>query len=183
MIPLSKRLQAVVDWIDGDVLADIGCDHGYVCIESILSHKVSKAYACDIAKGPLENAMRSIEKYNCSNSISCLLMDGMENLPDDVDVVVIAGMGSSTIIEILSACTCLKSGMKFICTPHKDVESFRLFCMEHGFHIQKERMVYEDHHYYPVLSIVYDGNPYSLNEEEILYGVSILKDATYSFFG
>lgn len=65
MISVSKRLQAIVDWIDGTILADIGCDHAYVAIEAIRQKKVLKAYACDIAQGPLNNAKKQLKSLAC----------------------------------------------------------------------------------------------------------------------
>ena len=59
MIQTSKRLSTLVEWIDGTVLADIGCDHGYVAVNAILLEKVENAYACDIAQGQLENAKKT----------------------------------------------------------------------------------------------------------------------------
>ena len=90
MISVSKRLQAIVDWIDGTILADIGCDHAYVAIEAIRQKKVLKAYACDIAQGPLNNAKKTIEELGLQDKIECVLMDGISGLSSEVDFVVIA---------------------------------------------------------------------------------------------
>ena len=40
---ISKRLQYIVDMVTYfDTIADIGCDHGYVCIELIKNNKIKK---------------------------------------------------------------------------------------------------------------------------------------------
>ncbi|MDD7281391.1 tRNA (adenine(22)-N(1))-methyltransferase [Floccifex sp.] len=177
---ISNRLQAIVDWIDGTVLADIGCDHGYVCIESILQNKVRKAYACDVAKGPLENASQTIQKYHLENQIECELMNGIDYLKEDVDIIVIAGMGASTIIDILTGKK-LKPGMKLICSPHKDVESFRLFASQNGYKIIKEKVIY-DEHFYSVIYLEYDGSSYTLSNSEYYYGLNVQRDDVFSQF-
>ena len=59
MISVSKRLQAIVDWIDGTILADVGCDHAYVAIEAIRQKKVIKAYACDIDSRTIEQCEKN----------------------------------------------------------------------------------------------------------------------------
>ena len=90
MIRRSLRLDAIYAWVDGNVVADIGCDHGYIplwCVQD----KGIKAYACDVASKPLERA-RALFKQEEAD-IPCLLMDGIEGLPGDVDQIVIAGNG------------------------------------------------------------------------------------------
>ncbi len=183
MIHLSKRLQSVVNLVEGNVLADIGCDHGYVCIQSILDKRVHKAYACDVAKSPLENARKTIEKENLSSSISCILMNGLEKCPEDVDVIVISGMGSSLMIQILeNSLDKLQVGMKLICGPQKDVHLFREFLSQKGFEIQKEEVVYEDSHYYSIFKLVYTKVPYTLLNEELYYGKNVENNSIYHDF-
>lgn len=183
MIHLSKRLRTVVNFVEGNVLADIGCDHGYVCIQSIQESRVKKAYACDVAKSPLENAQRTIEKEKLTQSISCILMNGLEKLPEDVDVVVMSGMGSSLMIQILSASLDkIKVGTKFICGPQKDIHLFRQYLAQHGFEILNEKVIYEDNHYYSIFKLLYSNISYTLNNEEIYYGSRVEKDQTYSEF-
>ncbi len=58
MVRLGKRLQAIHDLVDKDsVVADIGCDHGLLCIALLESGTAKKAYACDIAASPLKRAI------------------------------------------------------------------------------------------------------------------------------
>lgn len=173
---ISKRLQEVINWIDGNVLADIGCDHGYVCIQAILQGRVQKAYACDIAQGPLDNASISIKKHGLQDKIECVLSNGLEQVKDDVDVIVIAGMGASTIIEILRHPVSI--GTTLLISPHKDVEIFRQFACEHGFEIICEKVIQDDH-FYPILKCNYTSIPYSLLQEEIFYGKNVIKDTCF----
>lgn len=179
MIFSSKRLEAIVEWVSGKVLADIGCDHAYVAVSSVLSNKVSKAYACDIATGPLENAKKTIEAYNVQDRVIPFLTNGMENLSDEVDVVVIAGMGAKTIEMILDNGNL--NGKRFLLMPHKDADELRVYCANHNLKICRERMIFEDNHYYPLMEVCFDiSNNQSLSEAEILYGVNMLDDSTYS---
>ena len=66
---INKRLGAIVDWIDGQVLADVGCDHAYVAVQAILKGKVKKSYACDVARLPLEHAQTTIDQYEVGNQV------------------------------------------------------------------------------------------------------------------
>ena len=50
---LSKRLQAVADLVsNGQIVADVGTDHGYIPIYLIETEKCPRAIAMDINKGP-----------------------------------------------------------------------------------------------------------------------------------
>ena len=51
MIQLSKRLQAVADYVTkGTTVADIGTDHGYIPIYLTVNNICKKAYAMDVRK-------------------------------------------------------------------------------------------------------------------------------------
>ncbi|MGM9946690.1 tRNA (adenine(22)-N(1))-methyltransferase [Floccifex sp.] len=176
---ISKRLQEVVNWIDGNVLADIGCDHGYVCIQAILEGRVQKAYACDIAQGPLDNALVSIQKHGLEDKIECVLSNGLKQVKEDVDIIVIAGMGASTIVDILKHP--IPIGTTFVISPHKDVEIFRQFACENGFEIICEKMIQDDH-FYPIIKCKYTSNSYNLSQEEIFYGKNVLKDDCFQAY-
>ena len=48
----------------------------------------------DVNKEPLSRAKTHIEEENAGEVVSCILSDGLHELPqDDVDSIVIAGMG------------------------------------------------------------------------------------------
>ena len=61
---LSKRLQLIADVIikykQGSVLADIGTDHGYLPCYLVENKIIASAYACDVAKGPLESSKEAV---------------------------------------------------------------------------------------------------------------------------
>ena len=180
MIVTSTRLSTLVDWIDGNVLADIGCDHGYVAVNAVLLNRVKKAYACDIAQGPLDNAKKTISMAHVENQVFPYLMNGIENLPEDVDTIVIAGMGAKTMIDILSASfEKIKKGMKLYLLPHKDANELREYLSHMGISIEKEIVLYEDHHYYPLLACNVTLKPYALPLKEVEYGRHVLVNKEY----
>lgn len=156
MISISTRLQKILSLVNGTVLADIGCDHAYVAVNSVLSGKVNKAYACDIAEGPLLHAKATVEKYHVEGQVILRLQNGIENLPQDVDSVVIAGMGALTVIDILEkGKSFVQNHCQFILSVHKDEDKLRAFLTENGYYINEEYIVLDDHHYYPILNCVY----------------------------
>lgn len=101
MIRLSGRLAALEDWIDCSVLADVGCDHGYLCCQAVLDQKAQRAYACDIARLPLESARKTIAENGLGGQVLPVLSDGLQNVPEDAEQVVMAGMGGLNMVDIL----------------------------------------------------------------------------------
>jgi tRNA (adenine22-N1)-methyltransferase len=96
MIKLSKRMKAVAAMVTkGNVVADIGTDHGYVPIALIQQKKIPRAIAMDINKGPLKHATEHIAMCQLEDYIETRLSDGVEGLKaKEADTILIAGMVS-----------------------------------------------------------------------------------------
>ena len=92
MIPCSNRIQEILEWVNGECIADIGCDHAYVVCNAILNHQSKKGYACDVAQGPLDNAKKTIVANHLEDFVSCCLLDGIQGLAIDVDQIIICGI-------------------------------------------------------------------------------------------
>lgn len=172
---LSQRLQAIYNLVNSPcILADIGTDHGQLPIALVLDGKVEKAYACDVAQGPLSRAAQAIEKANVQSQIETRLQDGLASLPREVDSIVIAGMGSDTIINILSNDLEYALNTKqLILQSNSHVDLLRTWLNEHGFMILHEELVYEQNHYYQILNIT--KGQQQLSREQILFGYDLYK--------
>ena len=153
-IQLSKRLKYVSDFITpGYILADIGTDHGFIPISMVLQGKTPRAYAMDINKGPLARADEHIGEAGLSDKIETRLSDGLAKLKANVAVsVLIAGMGGSLIIKILSEGKHALTGVReLILSPHTEVDLVREFLRTTDFVIEREGMVMDAGKYYVVL--------------------------------
>ena len=74
---LSKRLSVLASFVNkGDVVADIGCDHAQLCCALVKSGQVDKAYACDIAQGPLMQLFK-VASVEISTAGSNYTIDGL----------------------------------------------------------------------------------------------------------
>ena len=146
MIPCSNRIQEILEWVNGECIADIGCDHAYVVCNAILNHQSKKGYACDVAQGPLDNAKKTIEENHLSDFVSCRLLDGIQGLESDVDQIIICGMGGKLIIDILSKGN-LYRGLRLLLSCHKDDFALRKYLHDHHIHIVREKMIYDHGHY------------------------------------
>ena len=161
MIKLSKRLQSVADLVDkeSNVLADIGCDHALLDIYLLQSSKIKKAYACDITKGALNQAKINIKKYNIK-SIVTVLSDGFSNLKDEynIDTVVISGMGSSKILEILCNKNNLNSIKTIIIQSNNNAKKVRKHLTKIGYFIEKDDIVKDHDLLYITTKYVFNQN-------------------------
>lgn len=157
---LSKRLQMVASFVrQGSVIADIGTDHAYLPAY-LISHGVcEKAFAADIGKGPLLNAKETVEEYGLEEEITLVLSDGLKNISlDDIDTVVLAGMGGDLIRDILSAADIEKlRRIHIIAQPQSHSEKVRLFLINNGFEIEREDICVDSKHTYICLSASYTG--------------------------
>lgn len=174
---ISKRMQALIDFIDADVIADVGCDHAYVVCQAVQNGKARKGYAIDVASGPISRACQTIRDCHLEGSVIPQLQNGLVPLPDDLEQAVIAGMGGRTIIEILSAAVDSTGfhPLSLILSPHSDAPLLREWLHNNGYQIEKEKILFEDRHWYPVLYAV-PGNVQVLTEEEMLYGRNPVHD-------
>lgn len=168
---LSKRLLALFRMVEqGSIAADIGCDHGQLAIALVQHGICEHVYACDLRKGPLSRAEEAVAQAQLTKQITCLLKNGIDDLPADCNTVMIAGMGFDTIKGILEAHEQeLPQYHTFIIQSNKYVSELRRWISDHHFTIVEEDLIEEDH-YYEIIKFCCDVHaPYS--EEEILFGV------------
>ncbi len=140
---INNRLKKVGEVVDTDsLILDIGCDHALLDIYLIKENKVKKAIASDIAKGPLDSARSNIESYHMEDRIELRLGDGLECYTDDIDTIVISGMGGRTIIGIFKYQLAVVKNIKtIILSPNNYQEDVRRFFSKIGFMIEDETLV------------------------------------------
>ena len=155
-LPISKRLLCCASMVQpGSRVADIGTDHGYLGIYLLQSGAARHVIACDLRKDPLENARRNAKLFGVDGEMELRLSDGLEKIrPDEVDTVVMAGMGGDLIQKILSQCPWRKrEGLQFILQPQSAGNVLRRWLCEDGFEIQCEEPVQDGHFLYTVMDI------------------------------
>lgn len=140
---INNRLKKVGELVDTDsLILDIGCDHALLDIYLIKENKVKKAIASDIAKGPLDSARSNIASYHMEDKIELRLGDGLECYTDDIDTIVISGMGGRTIIGIFKYQLAVVKNIKtIILSPNNYQEDVRRFFSKIGFMIEEETLV------------------------------------------
>lgn len=155
MIKLDTRLKMAAEEVrEGKIVADIGTDHAYLPAFLIENNICPSAIAADIGKGPLENARKVVStSKDLSEKIELRLSDGLKEIEaDEVDDIVIAGMGGILIAEILTAAPWVKDKEKrLILQPMSHAEDVRKYLCENGFEIIKEKACTDGKHNYIII--------------------------------
>lgn len=154
---LSKRLTAVAGMVTkGNIVCDVGCDHGYVSIYLIQEGISPRVIAMDVRKGPLAQAKEHIRVYGLEDYIETRLSDGVDALSaGEADALILAGMGGRLMEGILTRGREKVIRMKeLILQPQSEIAAFRKFLREAGFQIVEEDMVFEDGKFYPMMRII-----------------------------
>lgn len=162
---MTPRLKAVCGLIRPcDLLADIGCDHGYVA-RYALENGVKTVIAADVAPASLEKARKLLRPYGdravtvCTNGLAAI--DGYEP-----DVIVIAGMGGKNMIEILTG---YARSAALILGPQRDEREVRLYLTRNGWKITDDFVVCDRNRYYDVLRA--ERGEQRLDEKQLRFGV------------
>lgn len=152
---LSERLKKIAQFIrKGDRVADIGTDHAYLPIYLRESGLCPFVIASDIRVSPLNSAMKNVKKAG-ADGIDFRLCDGLLGIEkDEIDTVVIAGMGGECIAGILGCCPWAKnSGKHFVLQPMNSPEELRKFLCLSGYTIENECAVFDAGRIYTVMDV------------------------------
>jgi len=151
---LDTRLKMVYDLVQGDVLCDIGTDHGKLPVYAIKSGKCVRALACDINRGPLSSARSLITKEGLLDKIKLVLSNGFLAIEQDdfdkIDCFVMAGMGGELIMSILSA---RPTGAYLVLQPQSAFYELVEFLKDNGYSILKQRFCVEGHRRYNAMLV------------------------------
>lgn len=153
----------------GRVLADIGTDHAKLPISVVSSGRCDRAYACDIALGPLSFAKKNISDAGLEDRIVTILSDGFENLSDwSITDVVIAGMGGEMIRDILEKGGDKARKVNLILQPNTRAWELVDWLTRNGFEVIRQKAVADGKFIYPVINARYTGIEEILTQAECL---------------
>lgn len=168
---LTPRLLEIANQVNKDsIVADIGTDHGYIPVYLIEKGISKKVIACDINEGPLDSAISYVAKKKLENNIPTRLGNGLEPVkPNEVDTVIIAGMGGILIADILEEGQEIADTIKtFILQPMVASDELRKYLYDNGFKIINEKLAREDNRFYEIIVATHGEEKI---EDEIYYEV------------
>ena len=154
MSKLSKRLEVISSFVeDNSRVIDIGCDHGLLSIYLVNKYKNIKVIASDINRNALDTAINNIKKEGLDSRIETRLGNGLDVVSsDEIDTIVIAGMGANTIVGILKyAPDKLVNVNNIIIQSNTDLYFLRKNVTKMGYYIEDEVLVEDKNIIYTVI--------------------------------
>lgn len=148
---MSERLRALSEMVTpGRVVADVGCDHGFLAIYLVQQGISPRVIASDVRQGPLGAARAHVQEWGLSAYIETRLSDGLSGyLPGEAETLVCAGMGGRLMQRILTDSPDVVAGFReLILQPQSELWQFRCFMREQGFDLADENILCEDGKYY-----------------------------------
>lgn len=179
---LSIRLKEISTFIPDNIsLVDIGCDHALLDIYLYKNRKNIKIIATDINENALEQAKKNIKKYKLEDYIETRISNGLNNIDkDEIDTIVISGMGAHTIVGILySNMNKLSNVSNIIVQSNNHIEFLRKKITLIGYYIDNEKLVKDNDIIYTIISFKKGKKRY--NRKELYFGPYLLKENSSLF--
>jgi len=150
---INDRLKLIGDLVKANSFClDIGCDHALLDIYLVKKKKNIKAIASDVAEGPLDIAKKNIKRERLEGKIETRLGDGLDTYSDEVDTIIISGMGGRNMLGIMKKhMEVLKKVDTIILSPNNYQEDVKRFLCNNGFYISNEKLVKEKKFIYQII--------------------------------
>lgn len=174
---LSERLKEISNYIPDNVkMVDIGCDHALLDIYLYKNRKNISIIAADVNENALNQAKTNIKKYNLENKIETRLSNGLDNiLADEIDTIVISGMGAHTIVGILHMnLKKLVNVKNIIVQSNNHIDFLRKKITELNYYIDSEKLVKDNGIIYTIIYFKKGKKRY--NKKELYFGPYLLKE-------
>ena len=173
---ISLRLKKIAELVDvNSTIVDVGCDHALLPIYLVENNIISKAYAIDNKTGPLDSAKKNIHKFGMDLNIIPVLSDGLKSIDDSLfDTIIIAGMGATTITEILDYNK--PKNKTLILEANNNSDIVRKWLNDNNYQIIDEIAIIEKKSYYFIIKAVESKVPVNYSDLEIKYGPILIKN-------
>ena len=175
---ISRRIKTLASLIDREErVLDVGCDHAFLAVW-LKKNGHSGPIACtELREGPRQNALRNLRE-NGIEDVQVWLTYGVENVDFDADVIVMAGMGFTTVTKIISGRPEYFNGKRIIIQINTEVDKLRRWLMSNGFRIDDETII-RDYKYYEILTV--STGEMQLDEQQIRFGPCLLQQKSDVF--
>lgn len=154
-VKLSERLWQVARFVPEQCrLADIGSDHALLPVYLVQEGRVTAAIAGEINEGPLNAALRQVQRAGLTGRIAVRQGDGLDVIAaGEVDAVTIAGMGGAAIVGILERGRARLEGVtRLVLQPNVGADAVRAWLDERNWLLDGETVVAEDGQFYEIMA-------------------------------
>lgn len=182
MYLVSKRLEVIGNYIKENAkVADVGTDHGHLAIFAVKERNASLVVASDVNEFPLMSARRNVINEGLKNIVSLRLGNGLDTInPEEVDTIVVSGMGGQLIRDILeNGKDKLTKVENIIVQPNVGSHILRKWLMENGYEIKDEQIIKDAGIIYEI--IYAEIGTMTLNDTELMFGPVLLSNINENF--
>ena len=169
---ISERLKRVASYVpEGARLVDVGSDHAYLPIYLTKLNRLTAAVAGEVVEGPYQSALNNVAKEGLNDQIQVRLANGLAAVTaaDQIDTVVIAGMGGRLIADILGAgLDQVPQVNRLILQPNNREDDLRAYLLAQGFDLVAEEILEEAGKTYEIL-VAQAGDP-KWDEKDLRFG-------------
>ena len=170
-----NRIDVIYSYIDlKDKVIDVGCDQAFLSIK--LAKRGQPSIASDISENVIKSAKEKIDKLNYSSIISLKVTNGLNNIDEEVDTLVLSGMGTYTIINILKD-TSIKF-KKIITISNNNNDILRKEMLSLNYKVKCEQIIYEKNKYYNLIVFIPGKETYT--KKQLLLGINHQDKDTYN---
>ena len=159
-----NRIETINSYIlDKDKVVDVGCDQAKLSL--MLEKRNIPSIASDISENVINKAKETIK----SDLIDLRVSNGLSNIKEgEADTLVLAGMGTHTILDIIS-----KTNLRFkkiitISNNYHDI--LRSKMLSYNYKISDEEIIKENNNYYNLIVFVEGKTKYS--DYELYFGLN-----------
>lgn len=181
-INLSKRLLAISSMVQkNSTTIDVGCDHALLDIYLSQNKIAKKLIASDVTEGALKQAKKNISLSGVKN-VETRLADGLDALKesDNVDTIIISGLGNQKIINILKKDVYkLKNVKNIIIQSNTGYDMVRKEVNKLGYFVEDETLVKENSIIYIIIKFTKGNKKYS--NRQLYFGPVLLKNKNELF--
>ena len=172
---INDRLKKIGDLVEANSFClDVGCDHALLDIYLVKKDKNIKAIASDVAEGPVEAAKQNIKRERLENKIEVRLGDGLDTYSDEINTIIISGMGGRNMIGIFKRhLEVLKKVDTIILSPNNYQIDVKKFLVNNGFYIDNEEFVKDKKFIYQI--IVFKKGKKHYTRKEYFFGPRYLE--------
>jgi len=179
---LSLRLKEIANYIPDNIkMVDIGCDHALLDIYLYKNRNNIKIIASDVNENALEQAKKNIKKYKLKDVIETRISNGLDKIDkDEIDTIVISGMGAHTIVGIFHMnLNKLSNVNNIIVQSNNHIDFLRKKINELNYYIDSEKLVKDNGIIYTIIFFKKGKKRY--NKKELYFGPYLLKENSELF--
>lgn len=165
VLSLDSRLSLIADLVGRcGCVADIGCDHGRLGAFLLQTGRCDRVQLLDISEPSLAKARRLVALLGLGDRVDFGVGDGASAMAGSAEVVVIAGMGGTTIAGIVEAGREKLGGARLILQPNVAAPELRTALSRCGYRIVNERIAPDGRRNYVIIVAEPGESAYDLRQ-------------------